>query len=61
MIVARHPENGYVCKRVSGIRHDAIELSSLEPGGPAMVIPREPGLVLGTVILLWCHHRRGVT
>ena len=57
VIVARHPDDGYVCKRVSRIRRDAIELSSLEPGRPRIVIPREPSSVVGTVILVWCHHR----
>ena len=58
VIVARHPDDGYVCKRVSRIRRDAIELSSLERGRPRIVIPREPSYVVGTVILVWCHHRQ---
>jgi phage repressor protein C with HTH and peptisase S24 domain len=58
IIVARHPENGYVCKRVSLVRRDVIELASLEPGRAPMIIPRDAALILGTVILVWCHHRQ---
>jgi SOS-response transcriptional repressor LexA len=57
VIVARHPDDGYVCKRVSRLRRGAIELSSLEPGRPPIVIPRDPTLIVGTVVLVWCHHR----
>ena len=58
VIVARHPDDGYVCKRVSRIRRSAIELSSLERGRPRIVIPRDPSCIVGTVILVWCHHRQ---
>ena len=57
VIVARHPDDGYVCKRVAGLRRSRIELASLEAGRPAIVIPRDPSLVLGTVLLVWCPHR----
>ena len=58
VIVARHPEDGYVCKRVSRLRHDVIELTSLEPGRPPIVVPRDPRCVVGTVVYVWCHHRQ---
>lgn len=58
VIVARHPDDGYVCKRVRRLRRNAIELSSLERGRPLIVIPRESAYVVGTVILVWCHHRQ---
>ena len=58
MIVARHADDGYVCKRVSRLRRDAIELSSLERGRPRIVIPRDPSCIVGTVILVWCYHRQ---
>ena len=58
VIVARHPDDGYVCKRVSRIGRDTIELSSLEHGRPRIVIPRDPSNIVGTVILVWCHHRQ---
>ena len=56
-VVARVPDNGYVCKRVAQIGADAVELASLEPGRPSVRIPRDPRLILGTVMLVWCHHR----
>lgn len=58
VIVARHPDDGYVCKRVSRIRRAAIELSSVERGRPRIVIPRDPACIVGTVMLVWCHHRQ---
>ena len=57
VIVARHPDDGYVCKRVRRVRADAIDLESLEPGRPVITVPRERGSVLGTVLLVWCRHR----
>ena len=53
VIVARHEDDGYVCKRVSRVLPDRIELASLEPGRPIIVIPRDPSLILGTVLLVW--------
>jgi SOS-response transcriptional repressor LexA len=57
VIVARHPDDGYVCKRVSRVRRTSIELASLAPGRPPIVIPRDARLVVGTVMLVWCSHR----
>lgn len=57
VIVARHPDDGYVCKRVSRVRRASIELASLAPGRPAIAIPRDARLVVGTVMLVWCTHR----
>ena len=56
VIVARHPEDGYVCKRVHRIGDSEIELASLAPGRPLIVIPRDPRLIVGTVVALWCEH-----
>jgi len=58
VIVARHPEDGYVCKRVSRLQRDVIELSSLESGRPLIRVPRDPKCIVGTVVLVWCHHRQ---
>jgi len=58
VIVARHPDDGYVCKRVSRVRRESIELASLAPGRPPIVIPRDARLVVGTVMLVWCSHRQ---
>ncbi len=56
VIVARHPDDGYVCKRVSRVRREVIELSSLERDRPLIVVPRDPACIVGTVVLVWCHH-----
>lgn len=58
VIVARHPDDGYVCKRVFRVRRGTIELSSIERGRPLIVIPRDPACIVGTVVLVWCHHRQ---
>jgi len=57
VIVARHPDDGYVCKRVHRVRRSTIELASLAPGRPTITIPRDARLVLGTVLMVWCTHR----
>ena len=57
VIVARHPDDGYVCKRVGRVRRASIELVSLAPDRPAIAIPRDTRLVVGTVMLVWCTHR----
>jgi len=57
VIVARHPDDGYVCKRVSRVRRESLELASLAPGRPPIVIPRDARLIVGTVMLVWCSHR----
>ena len=58
VIVARHPDDGYVCKRVSRVRRTSIELASLAPGRPPIAIQRDARLVVGTVMLVWCTHRQ---
>jgi SOS-response transcriptional repressor LexA len=60
VVVARHPDDGYVCKRVSRVRRRGIELASLEPERPLITIPRDPALIVGTVLLVWCTHRERV-
>ena len=56
VIVARIPDGGYVVKRVGGVAGSRVELASLNPDYPPIVIPRDPSLVLGTVLLRWCTH-----
>jgi SOS-response transcriptional repressor LexA len=58
VIVARHPDDGYVCKRVRRVRRESIELASLAADRPLIVIPRDARLVVGTVMLVWCSHRQ---
>jgi phage repressor protein C with HTH and peptisase S24 domain len=57
VIVARHPEDGYVCKVVRRIRSATIELESLAPARPLVTLPRDDRLIVGTVRLVWCTHR----
>ena len=56
VVVARVPDGGYVVKRVGGFAGSRVELASLNPDYPPIVIPRDPSLVLGTVLLRWCSH-----
>jgi len=59
VVVARVPDGGYVVKRVAGFAGSRVELASLNPDYPSIVIPRDPALVLGTVLLRWCAHGSG--
>jgi phage repressor protein C with HTH and peptisase S24 domain len=56
VVVARHPEDGYVVKRVGARSRDGLELLSLNPAYPPLRIPEDSRLILGTVILRWCAH-----
>jgi phage repressor protein C with HTH and peptisase S24 domain len=56
VVVARHPEHGYVVKRVGRIDVDRLELLSLNPEFAPMHIPCDARLVLGQVVLRWCAH-----
>jgi SOS-response transcriptional repressor LexA len=58
VVVARHPEDGYVCKRVKRLRASTVELESLAPGRPIIKLPRDESLVVGQVVAVWCHHCR---
>lgn len=52
VVIARHPDDGYVCKRVHRVRRDRVELASVAADGPSIVIPRDPRLIVGTVLLV---------
>lgn len=56
--VARHPEHGYVVKRVAraGSRGPGVSLVSLNPAYPALALDQAPGALLGPVVLRWCSH-----
>ena len=60
VIVARHPENGYVVKRVERLTPSSIHLASLNSAYPSVSIPRDPSLIVGTVVMRWCAHGEGV-
>jgi phage repressor protein C with HTH and peptisase S24 domain len=53
VVVARHPDDGYVCKRVQAVGAREVVLASLEPGHPPVRLPRDPALVVGTVVAAW--------
>lgn len=56
VVVARHPDDGYVVKRLGAPGPDYIELLSLNPAYPAIRIPRDARLIVGTVVFRWCAH-----
>lgn len=53
VLVARHPDDGYVCKRVHRVGRREVELASLNPAYGAVTIPRDERLVVGTVRVAW--------
>ena len=59
VIVARRPDDGYVVKRVAGVTADALRLASDNAAYADFTLPRDPALVVGTVVLRWCAHARG--
>jgi SOS-response transcriptional repressor LexA len=56
VVVARHPDDGYVVKEVARVGRREIELRSLNPAWAPVRIPRAAALVVGTVLLRWCPH-----
>jgi len=57
VIVARHPDDGYVCKRVANVGSDRLELASLAPDRAPITIPRRQELIVGTVVMVSRGHR----
>jgi SOS-response transcriptional repressor LexA len=53
VVVARHPDDGYVCKRVERVGKREVLLTSLDPAYGTVTIPRDERLVVGTVRLVW--------
>ena len=53
VVVARHPDDGYVVKRVAGVTDARLELASLNPAYAPISLPRRADLVLGSVVLCW--------
>lgn len=56
VVVARGEEDGFVAKEVGRISNSMIELRSLNPAYAPLQLWREPGGVLGTVLMRWCSH-----
>ena len=56
VVLVRVPDAGYVVKRVGRVSRSRLELLSLDASFPPIVVPREEGTVVGTVVLRWCPH-----
>jgi hypothetical protein len=56
VVVARHPEHGYVVKRMGRPRASGTPLESLNPAYPTLLLPPGSGAVIGRVVLRWCGH-----
>ena len=56
VVVARHPDDGYVVKRIDRIESSRIELASLNDAYAPITIPHDLSLILGVVVLRWCPH-----
>lgn len=53
MVIARHPDDGYVCKRVERIGRRDVLLASINRDCADVTIPRDERLIVGTVRLAW--------
>jgi phage repressor protein C with HTH and peptisase S24 domain len=60
VVVARRPDHGYVVKRVAAITADAWRLASDNAAYEEFTLPRDPALLVGTVVLRWCTHGNGM-
>lgn len=59
VILARLPgDDGYVVKRVARATRASLVLHSLNPAYAPIVLEREAGSVVGTVLLRWCEHEQ---
>jgi hypothetical protein len=56
VVVARHPEHGYVVKRMGRPGAWGTPLGSLNPAYPTLLLPPGAGTVIGRVVLRWCGH-----
>jgi len=53
IVVARRPDDGYVCKRVERIGRRDVLLASLNRACEDVTIPRDERLIVGTVRVAW--------
>ena len=58
IILVQMPGGGYAAKKVGRLTTTRIELLSLNPDFPPVVIPRDERKVIGTVTAVWCEHHR---
>lgn len=54
--VARHPEHGYVVKRVGRWDARGLPLESLNSAHPTLTLVPGSGAMIGPVVLRWCGH-----
>jgi Peptidase S24-like len=53
VVVARHPDDGYVVKRLAAVSANSFTLAPANPVYPTLTIPRDAELVAGRVVLAW--------
>ena len=53
VVVARHPDDGYVVKRVGRVGRTSLVLTSLNPAFAPVTVPRARNAVVGTVVMCW--------
>ena len=53
VVVARHPDDGYVVKRVGRVGRTSLVLTSLNPAFAPVTVPRAGNAVVGTVVMCW--------
>ena len=56
VVVARQPDDGYVVKRVGGRGGQGLRLVADNARYPDVLLPDDPSLVVGVVVLRWCPH-----
>jgi hypothetical protein len=56
VVVARQPDDGYVVKRVGARGAGGLRLVADNPEYPDVLLPDDPALVVGVVVLRWCPH-----
>lgn len=60
VVVAHRPDEGFVVKRVGDVTRAQVELLSLNPAFPPIVLRRDADTIAGTVVMRWCTHGEGM-
>lgn len=55
VVIARLGDDGFVVKRVGRISATSLELKSVNSEFPAIIVPRDPQPIEGTVVSSWCY------
>lgn len=56
VVLARLADGGYVVKCVARVTRSLLQLASLNPSFPPVMVQRDAHTVVGTVVLRWCPH-----